>query len=53
MNVTDVHKKINSLAKEQGLTLYELARRLGITYIVLYIMMTRKTIPKFRVLSVE
>lgn len=51
MNVTDVHKKINSMAKEQGLTLYELARRSGMTYTVLYNMMTRKTMPKIDTLS--
>ncbi len=51
MSSVDVHKRISSLAKEQGLSLYELAKRSELPYTSLYNMVTRKTMPRIETLD--
>ena len=51
MNVEDVHKRINDLAEERGLSPYELARRSGMAQSSLYNMFERGTMPKIDTLE--
>ena len=51
MSSVDVHKRISLLAKEQGLSLYELAKRSELPYTSLYNMVTRKTMPRIEALD--
>ena len=51
MNVEDVHKRINDLAEERGLSPYELARRSGMAQSSLYNMFERRTMPKIDTLE--
>ncbi len=51
MNVVDVHKRINDLAEERGLTPYELAKRAGMAQSSLYNMFERGTMPKIETLD--
>ena len=51
MNVEDVHKRINDLAEERGLSPYELARRAGMAQSSLYNMFERGTMPNFKAAS--
>ncbi len=51
MKVEDVHNRIRELAKERGLTSYELARRSGMALSSLYNMFERGTMPKLETLE--
>ncbi len=51
MNVADVHNRIKDMAKERGLTAYELARRSGMAFSSLYNMFERGTMPKLETLE--
>jgi transcriptional regulator with XRE-family HTH domain len=51
MNVVDVHKRINELAEERGLSPYELAKRAGMAQSSLYNMFERRTMPKIETLD--
>ena len=51
MNVVDVHKRINELAEERGLSSYELAKRAGMAQSSLYNMFERGTMPKIETLD--
>ena len=51
MNVVDVHNRINNLAEEHGLSMYELAKRSGMALSSLYNMFERGTMPKLETLE--
>ena len=47
----DVHARIQDLADEQGLSLYELAKRSNLPLTSIYNMNTRKTMPRLETLE--
>ena len=51
MNVDDVHNRIKDMARERGLTSYELAKRSGLVLSSLYNMFERGTMPKLETLE--
>ena len=51
MSVEDVHNRINELAKERGISAYELARRSELAQSSLYNMFERGTMPKIETLE--
>ena len=51
MKVVDIHKRIKQMAKDRGLSTYELAKRSGMTISSLYNMFERGTMPKIETLQ--
>ena len=51
MDVVVVHKRIKDLARDRGLSPYELARRSGMAQSSLYNMFERRTMPKIDTLE--
>ena len=51
MTVEEVHNRINELAEEKGMSIYELAQRSGIAESTLYNLFERGTMPKLDTLD--